>query len=258
MEYKEIIQSMENGLVRLSLNRPDKVNPLTQAMVRELSQALDAIAGDPEVRAVILGAEGKHFSAGHFLGEMVDRSTAAYREIFESCSAMMQKIHDLPQPVIAQVQGVATAAGCQLVAACDLAVAADNVRFGTPGVRIGLFCSTPAVPLVRAVGRKRAMDMLLTGRWVKAPEALEWGLVNRVVPLSDLARETEALARHIMEASPITLAVGKKTFYDQVDRPEGEAYNTATTAMGLGLSLNDAQEGIKAFLEKRDPTWSGS
>ena len=258
MEYTEITYEMDGGLLRLTLNKPEKVNPLSQTMVSELSRALDRAAGDAGVRAVILAANGKHFSAGHYLAEMVDRSAADYRDIFESCSVMMQKIHDLPQPVIAQVQGVATAAGCQLVAACDLAVAAQNARFATPGVRIGLFCSTPAVPLVRAVGRKRAMDMLLTGRWVNAPEALEWGLVNRVVAPEDLAAQTEQLARHIVAASPITLAMGKKTFYDQVDRAEPEAYNNATVSMGLGLSFDDAQEGIKAFLEKREPKWSGS
>jgi enoyl-CoA hydratase/carnithine racemase len=258
MDYQEIKLNLDKGLARLVLNNPSKVNPLSRAMVKELSHALKSIEHDKEVRAVILCAEGKHFSAGHYLAEMVDRSASIYLEIFERCSAMMQQIHDLPQPVIAQVQGVATAAGCQLVAACDLAVAAKNVRFATPGVRIGLFCSTPAVPLVRAVGRKRAMDMLLTGRWVKAEEALEWGLVNRVVPLEELPGQAEELARHIMAASPVTLALGKKTFYDQVDRPEPEAYNNATNAMGLGLGFDDAQEGVKAFLEKREPKWSGT
>jgi enoyl-CoA hydratase/carnithine racemase len=169
----------------------------------------------------------------------------------------MRQLRELPQPVVAQVQGVATAAGCQLVAASDLAVASANARFATPGVRIGLFCSTPAVPLVRAVGRKRALEMLLTGRWVNAAEALEWGLVNKVVPVEDLAAETERLARQLARASPLTLALGKKTFYDQVERPEPEALKVATTNMALNLCMDDAQEGIRAFLAKRNPAWEG-
>jgi enoyl-CoA hydratase/carnithine racemase len=159
--------------------------------------------------------------------------------------------------VVAQVQGVSTAAGCQLVAASDLAVASASARFATPGVRLGLFCSTPAVPLVRAVGRKRALEMLLTGRWVSAAEALEWGLVNKVVAVEDLAAEAEKLARQVATASPLTLALGKKTFYDQLERPEPEAFKVATANMALNLCMEDAQQGIKAFLAKREPDWQG-
>jgi enoyl-CoA hydratase/carnithine racemase len=206
---------------------------------------------------VLLGAAGKHFCAGHLLDEMVDRGAAAYRTIFENCTAMMTRLRELPQPVVAQVQGVSTAAGCQLVAASDLAVASASARFATPGVRLGLFCSTPAVPLVRAVGRKRALEMLLTGRWVSAAEALEWGLVNKVVAVEDLAAEAEKLARQVATASPLTLALGKKTFYDQLERPEPEAFKVATANMALNLCMEDAQQGIKAFLAKREPDWQG-
>lgn len=226
-------------------------------MVAELTQACQLIAAEPAARVVLLSAAGKHFCAGHLLDEMQGRGPADYQRIFEGCTAMMASLRALPQPVVGQVQGVATAAGCQMVAACDLAVAAQSARFATPGVRIGLFCSTPAVPLVRAVGRKRALEMLLTGRWVGAQEACEWGLVNKVVPAEDLALEAEKLARQVGAASPLTLAMGKKVFYDQVDRPEPEAFNLATTAMALNLAMDDAQEGIKAFLEKREPTWRG-
>ncbi len=257
MEFSEILLSFEGSLARLTLNQPAKVNALSQRMIAELSQACDEIAGHAEARVVLLSGAGKHFCAGHNMDEMVGRGPAVYRDIFENCTVMMDKLRALPQPVIAQAQGVATAAGCQLVAASDLAIAATSARFSTPGVRIGLFCSTPAVPLVRAVGRKRALEMLLTGRFVSAQEAFAWGLVNRVVPAEDLAAEAEKLALSVAEASPLTLALGKKTFYDQVERPEPEAFHLATANMALNLAMEDAQEGIKAFLEKRPPVWRG-
>lgn len=258
MEFAEIILEHEPPLARIILNRPEKINALSITMVTELARAMDQLAGDPETRVVILSARGKHFCAGHLLSEMTGKKPTDYDSIFQACTGMMQRLHALPQPVIAQVHGVATAGGCQLVAACDLAVAADNARFATPGVNIGLFCSTPAVPLVRAVGRKRALEMLFTGEWLGAQKALEWGLVNRLAPPGELAGAAESWALEIAQASPLTLALGKRVFYDQVDRPEPEAYNLATTAMGLSLATDDAQEGISAFLEKRDPAWRGS
>ena len=218
-------------------------------MIAELSQALEEIAAS-QARVVILSGAGKHFCAGHKMDEMIGRDPVTYREIFANCTAMMRRLRELPQPVIAAVQGVATAAGCQLAATCDLALAARSARFATPGVRIGLFCSTPAVALVRVIGRRRALDMLMTGRLVPAAEALEWGLVNRVVEQEELLPEAEKLAAHLAGASPLTMALGKKTFYDQVDRAEPEAYNLATPVMSLNLGLLDAQEGITAFLEK--------
>lgn len=257
MEFTEIDLQTDDGLARLTLNRPEKVNALSRRMIAELAVALDRIADDHQVRVVILGAAGKHFCAGHLLDEMVDRNPAEYRQIFEDCTAMMSRLARLSQPIIAQVQGVATAAGCQLAAACDMVVAASSARFATPGVKIGLFCSTPAVALVRCIGRKRALEMLLTGRWVGAEEAADWGLVNRVAPKDELAAEAEKLARQIAAASPLTLAVGKRTFYDQVDRPQDEAYHLATPVMALNLAMDDAQEGIKAFMEKRAAIWSG-
>ncbi len=256
MEYREIVLRLEEDLARITLNRPEKVNALSERMIAELSHALDEVAAGP-ARVLLLTAAGKHFCAGHLLDEMIDRGAADYHRIFRNCTAMMNRLRELPQPVVAAVQGVATAAGCQLVAAADLAVASQSARFATPGVKIGLFCGTPAVPLVRAVGRKRALEMLLTGRFLSAQEALDWGLVNRLAPADAYLEEAEKLARQIAQASPLTLALGKKTFYDQVGRPEPEAYRLATTAMALNLGMEDAQEGIKAFLEKRSPRWRG-
>lgn len=257
MDFTEITLGFDGPLVRLTLNRPDKVNALSIRMIAELAQACALIAANPEARVVILAAAGKHFCAGHKMDEMIDKAPADYRDIFENCTAMMERLRRLPQPLIVAVQGVATAAGCQLVAAADLAVAAASARFATPGVRIGLFCSTPAVPLVRAIGRKRALEMLLTGRFVSATEAQEWGLVNKVVPAEDLPAEAEKLARQIAQASPLCLALGKKTFYEQIERPEPDAFHIATANMALNLAMEDAQAGIKAFIEKREAVWKG-
>ncbi|MEW5721625.1 MAG: enoyl-CoA hydratase [Thermodesulfobacteriota bacterium] len=257
MEFNTIKLETEDGLASLVLNRPQKFNALSREMITEMTTALQDLAGDPAVRAVIVRAEGKHFCVGHDLGEMVDGDTAAYRDIFERCCRLMTLVHEVPQPVIAQVHGIATAAGCQLVAACDLAVAEEKALFATPGVRIGLFCSTPMVALYRAVGRKRALEMLLTGRNVTAAEAADWGLVNRVVPADRLVAETRELALAITQASPLTLEIGKQVFYAQVDQDEAQAYNIAKNAMGVNLTTHDAQEGIKAFLQKRQPVWQG-
>jgi enoyl-CoA hydratase/carnithine racemase len=189
---------------------------------------------------------------------MVGRDLPFYQRLFDSCTELMETIHRVPQPVIAKVHGIATAAGCQLVAACDLAVAADDARFATPGVTIGLFCSTPMVPLSRAIGRKRALEMLLTGAPISAATALEWGLVNRVVPVSDLDPAVDELVAAISSSSPLTLAIGKEAFYEQVELDEHRAYDLTKSVMAMNSMAADAQEGICAFLEKRPPTWTGT
>ena len=255
MGFENISLETEGPLGYLTLNRPKKLNALSIGTIREMIEALSGIRKERSIRAVIVRAAGKHFCAGHDLGDMVDRDTAVYRELFDQCTVMMEMIHELPQPVIAQVQGIATAAGCQLVASCDLAVAEEGAVFATPGVKIGLFCSTPMVPVTRAVGRKRALEMLITGRNVSAAEAADWGLINRVVPAERLADETRALAETIIQASAMTLEIGKQVFYNQVDRSETEAYNLAKAVMTASLTTCDAQEGIKSFLEKRKPEW---
>ena len=208
-------------------------------------------------RAVIIASTGKAFSAGHDLSEMLGRSVADYRRIFDVCTELMTKIQSIPQPVIAQVQGIATAAGCQLVASCDLAIASEQATFGTPGVRIGLFCSTPMVALSRAVGRKRAMEMLLTGKVVDAETAAEWGLVNRVAPAEELESETRTLACQIAEASSFTVGLGKQAYYAQIDLDQPKAYAYTKEVMAMNALAADAQEGISAFLEKRAACWSG-
>jgi enoyl-CoA hydratase/carnithine racemase len=204
---------------------------------------------------MIINAEGKHFCAGHYLAEMITGGVKEYKSIFEECTRMMQLIHEIPQPVIAQVQGVATAAGCQMVAWCDLAVAETGARFATPGVRIGLFCTTPMVAITRAIGRKAAMEMLLTGRFFSAREAKDLGLVNRVVSPENLASETMEMAKLIAESSGFVLALGKKAFYAQVDQPDEKALAYATNTIAMNLTAEDAQLGIRAFLEKKKPEW---
>jgi enoyl-CoA hydratase/carnithine racemase len=226
-------------------------------LMAEMIDLLKAIKKKLEVRVVIIRGEGQVFSSGHDLSEMLEGNVVSYRRIFDACSEVMLAIRDLPQPVIAQVQGMATAAGCQLVAACDLAVASKEARFATPGVRIGLFCHTPQVPLARAVGRKRALEMLLTGRPISAEEAERFGLINKVVPPDRLAEETLSLAQHIAQASPLTMALGKKSFYRQIDTDEEQAYDYAQEMMALNAMTEDAREGISAFLQKREPKWQG-
>jgi enoyl-CoA hydratase/carnithine racemase len=207
---------------------------------------------------VVVDARGPAFSAGHDLAEMTARDDDFYAELFAVCTEMMLRLHDVPQPVIARVHGVATAAGCQLVAACDLAVAATEATFATPGVRIGLFCSTPMVPLTRAVGRKRALQMLLTGEPIDAATALEWGLVNRVVPAAELDAAVDQLVGQILRFSPRVIGLGKRAFYDQIERAEPDAYAVVQPVMAANAADPDAQEGIAAFLEKRQPTWPTS
>ncbi len=245
------------GVRTLVLNRPERRNALSLALLRDLIAAFAATAADTSVHAVIIRGEGPAFCAGHDLAEMTGCALPDARELFDTCSDLMMAIHRLPQPVIAQVHGIATAAGCQLVAACDLAVASEDARFATPGVRIGLFCSTPMVEVSRAVGRKRALELLLTGDLIDAPTAAEWGLVNRVVPAERLAEETLELARRIGSASSQTIAVGKVAFYEQLDRPLAEAYEHASEVMAANAVSPDAREGIDAFLSKRKPQWRG-
>jgi enoyl-CoA hydratase/carnithine racemase len=255
MAFEQIEYSSKGPVGYLTLNNPSKINALSKLMIREIIQALSDIAADEAIKVLIIRAAGKHFCAGHYLAEMVNGNVSEYKSIVDQCNRMMQMIHDIPQPVIAQVQGVATAAGCQMVAWCDLAVAAEDAKFATPGVKIGLFCTTPSVAVVRAIGRKAAMEMLLTGRYFPAREVKELGLINRVVPLADLQSETEALANQIAEASSLALAIGKQGFYAQVDQSDNDAMDFAKQTMTMNLVAEDAQEGIKAFMEKRAPTW---
>jgi enoyl-CoA hydratase/carnithine racemase len=256
-QYEYLTVETVAPVARVTLNRPDKRNALSLALMRELTGALRELGASAEARAVILAANGPAFSAGHDLAEMRGRSAGEYRELFDVCAELMQTVSRVPQPVIAEVQGIATAAGCQLVAACDLAVAAEGAKFATPGVKIGLFCSTPMVELTRAVGRKRALEMLLTGEAIDARTAAEWGLVNRVVPAEKLREETLNLARKIAGASPLTVGVGKQAFYAQIDLDRAKAYDYTKEVMSLNALAEDAQEGIGAFLEKREACWKG-
>jgi len=241
----------------ITLNRPQRRNALSLDLMLELIGALDAAGSDSSTRVVILAAAGKVFCSGHDLSEMTGRTINEYRRLFDVCSDLMMKVQAIPQPVIAEVQGIATAAGCQLVATCDLAVASDQAGFATPGVRIGLFCTTPMVALSRAVGRKRALQMLLTGEMVDAATAADWGLVNRVVPAAELSAETRKLAARIAEASSLTIALGKQAYYTQIDLDQPKAYAYAKEVMSMNSLAADAQEGISAFLEKRTPCWAG-
>ncbi|HTN80648.1 MAG TPA: enoyl-CoA hydratase [Acidimicrobiales bacterium] len=246
-------------ITRITLNRPEKRNALSLGLMAELTETLESLRHDPETRIVVIAAAGPAFSAGHDLAEMAaDRDAASYKRLFDGCTTLMTTIHTIPQPVIAQVHGVATAAGCQLVAACDLAVAEEGARFGTPGVKIGLFCSTPMVPISRAVGRKRALEMLLTGQLIDARTALDWGLVNRVVPVDTLREAVDDLATSIANASALTIAIGKQAFYAQIDVDERQAYDVTVPVMTMNAMTDDAAEGINAFLEKRAPVWRNS
>ncbi|MGW4845396.1 enoyl-CoA hydratase [Nocardia brasiliensis] len=241
----------------LTLNRPDQRNPLSANMMTELTAALREFGGSSEVAVVVIRATGRAFCAGHDLGELVDRSLDDERALFAACIELMQTIQQIPQPVLASVQGPAVAAGCQLVATCDLALATPDAVFGTPGVRIGLFCSTPMVAVSRAIGRKRAMQLLLTGAVIDAPTAADWGLINDVVPADALAARTHELAESIAQASPSTLRIGKQAFYHQIDLPQPQAYEQMGEVMATNAMTCDAQEGMHAFLEKRTPVWRG-
>lgn len=258
MTYRYLLREVDGWLGILTLNHPARRNALSLGLMRELIDGLASFGRDKSIRAVILAANGKAFSSGHDLSEMTGRTVSDYREIFSVCTTLMETVQAIPQPVIAQVQGIATAAGCQLVATCDLAIASEEASFATPGVRIGLFCTTPMVALTRAIGRKRAMEMLLTGTPVDASTAAAWGLVNRVTPAADLAAETRSLAARIAEASGFTVALGKSAYYAQIDLDQSKAYAYAKEVMTLNALAQDAHEGITAFLEKRSPCWSGS
>jgi enoyl-CoA hydratase/carnithine racemase len=242
---------------RITLNRPEKRNALSLELMLELIAALRRVSASETVRAIVIDANGPAFSAGHDLSEMVDRDVAFHQRLFDVCTELMETIHGLSQPVIAKVEGIATAAGCQLVAACDLAVAADDARFATPGVKIGLFCSTPMVALSRAIGRKRALEMLLTGRPIDAATAVDWGLINRAVPVAELEDAVGELVVAIAASSPLTVGIGKDAFYAQVELDEHRAYDLTKAVMVMNAQAEDAQEGMCAFLAKRPPEWRG-
>jgi enoyl-CoA hydratase/carnithine racemase len=254
-----VLTTVENGVATLTLNRPQRFNPLSSQMIAAIQVELDAIASDPSVRVVILAAEGKGFCAGHDLKEMrAHTEDKGWQQgLFDACSRMMIALTEIPQPVIARVQGIATAAGCQLVSMCDLAVATDTATFAMPGVNIGVFCSTPAVGVVRNVGRKHAMEMLLTGEPIDAATAQSWGLVNRVVPSSTLDAEIRRFTDIILSRSSATIRFGKQAFYRQIDHPLAAAYDIASEVMACNLLLDDAAEGIDAFLQKRPASWRG-
>jgi enoyl-CoA hydratase/carnithine racemase len=249
-----VLSNQDGPVTRITLNRPDRRNALSLEALGALDAALAAVPA--ESRVVVLGGAGAAFSAGHDLGEMIDRPADFYTALFDACVAVMERIHRIPQPVIARVHGTATAAGCQLVAACDLAVASEEASFATPGVKIGLFCSTPMVPVSRAVGRKRAMEMLLTGEPIDASTAAEWGLINRVVPANALDNEIDALVAQITRYSGRVIGIGKEAFHSQMELDEHRAYDLTKAVMTANARMADAQEGMGAFLEKRQPHWA--
>jgi len=255
--YQHLTLTREAACAIVTLNRPDRRNALSLELMQELIRCLDEIAADRGLRVVILAAAGKVFCSGHDLSQMTGRNIDEYRLIFDVCTQLMEKIQSIPQPVIAEVQGIATAAGCQLVATCDLAIASDQAAFATPGVKIGLFCTTPMVALTRAIGRKRAFEMLVTGELIDAKTAADWGLVNRVICAPDLRTATHKLAERIAAASSLVVALGKEAYYAQIDLAQPKAYAYAKEVMSLNALADDAQEGISAFLEKRAPTWTG-
>ena len=244
-------------IATLTLDRANKRNALSLELMERLTRALEDIGRRGDVSVVILGAVGPVFSSGHDLRELVDRSPREYQRIFDQCVELMTTIQRIPQPVIAMVHGIATAAGCQLVATCDLAFADESASFGTPGVKIGLFCSTPMVAVSRAIGRKRALQMLLTGERIDARTAAEWGLINAAVPAAELEDQVCRVARQIVRASPLIVGVGKRAFYAQVEMDQHAAYEHTGDVMTMNALLADAQEGITAFLDKREPHWAG-
>jgi enoyl-CoA hydratase/carnithine racemase len=254
-DYRNLLVTGDGSAARIVLSRPEKRNALSLALMEEMIAALREVSAQRDTRAIVIEGAGPAFSAGHDLSEMIGRDRDFLAQLFDRCSVMMETLHQVPQPVIAKVHGIATAAGCQLVAACDLAVAAEGTRFATPGVKIGLFCSTPMVPVSRAVGRKRAMQMLLTGEPIDAETALDWGLVNRVVPHEELEPAVLELVQAIARSSAYTVATGKQAFYSQIDRAEGDAYEHCEQVMTDNALAHDAQEGMTAFLEKRAPVW---
>jgi enoyl-CoA hydratase/carnithine racemase len=263
MSSAPVQQARNDAVLVLTLDRPQARNALSEAMIAALTAAIDAAGRDARVRAVVLAANGPAFSAGHDLKELTarrsdaDRGRAYFKQIMEACAAMMQAIVACPKPVIAAVEGIATAAGCQLVATCDLAVTGAAAKFATPGVNIGLFCSTPMVALSRNVSRKQAMEMLLLGEMLDAERAREFGLVNRVVPAGEAVAEAMRMAEQIAAKSPLTVAIGKEAFYRQLEAPLAEAYAETAEVMVRNMLARDAVEGIGAFIDKRTPIWEG-
>jgi enoyl-CoA hydratase/carnithine racemase len=259
-----LLEAERHGYAVLTLNRPDKRNPLSEETLAALTDAFARFEKRKDIRAIVVAANGPVFSAGHDLKEMSahrtdpDRGRAYFEDILTRCATMMKAIIALPQPVIAAVEGVATAAGCQLVASCDLAVAGEEARFATPGVHIGLFCSTPMVALSRNLSRKHAMEMLLLGETVRAEDALRIGLVNRVVAEGEALAQAEVMARTIASKSPLTVSIGKRAFYEQAEMTLEHAYHHASRVMVENMLARDAEEGINAFIEKREPRWSSS
>ena len=253
-----LLRHDDDGIATLTMNRPEARNALSVGLMNAMQEAIDAVAQDRSVKVVVIAGAGPGFCAGHDLRELrAHPGRETYEAVFAQCSRLMVSIIKLPKPVIARIHGVATAAGCQLVATCDLAVASEAARFATPGVNIGLFCSTPMVALSRAVGRKQAMEMLLTGELIPAAEAHRIGLVNRVVPAADLDEAVTTLARQIAAKSPLTLAIGKEAFYRQAELGLELAYAYASEVMTTNMLARDAEEGIDAFLHKRPPEWQG-
>ena len=255
MKYRDIQLQLEGHMATLLLNRPEKRNALSLNTLREMIHALKGLSTRQEVRVVVLRGKGPMFSAGHDLKELAEGDLQHYRHIFADCMKMMLLLHEIPQPVIAGVHGIATAAGCQLVAACDLAIATENARFATPGVKIGFFCTTPMVPLSRAVGRKKALEMLFTGEFISAQEAMQFGLVNQIVPADELDDAIRMLAEHICQFSREVVGAGKATFYHQIEMAERTAYGYATEVISVNGVRPVAREGMAAFIEKRDPVW---
>ena len=253
-----LLREDQGGVARLTLNRPQQYNALSKAMLEALQQSIDAIAQDPAVRVVVIAGAGKAFCSGHDLKEMrASRDQGAIKALFEQCSRLMLAIQQMPQPVIARVHGIATAAGCQLVAMCDLAVAAEDARLAVSGINVGLFCSSPGVALSRNLGRKQALEMLLTGEFIDARTAKERGLVNRVVPLDQLDAEVDRLAATLLAKSPVAVATGKRMFYNQLELGIEAAYAYAAEVMACNMLAEDAAEGIDAFIQKRPPKWRG-
>ena len=247
----------EDTIAILTLNRPNQQNALSTDLMRALISKLDKIKNNKNIKVVTLFANGNNFCAGHDLKELkLDKSEKRFKEIFELCSQLMTRIVKLPKPVIAGVQGIATAAGCQLVASCDLAIAAKNAKFATPGVNIGLFCSTPMVAVSRNVSKKRTMEMLLMGNFINANKALDFGLINNVVQDEKLKDETLKIAKNISTKSTTTVAIGKEAFYKQLEMGLEDAYAYTSKVMSSNMLEKDAQEGISAFIENRDPIWS--
>jgi len=251
-----VLADTREGVCTLTLNRGDRFNPLSTAMIAALDAALDAVASDASARVVVIAGAGRAFCAGHDLTEMRAHIDPSWqRGLFDACTRLMLKLTQIPQPVIARVHGAAAAAGCQLVSMCDLAVAADHAKFGLSGINAGIFCSTPAVGVARNVSRKHAMEILLTGELIDARKALDWGLVNRVVPVGELDAAVAALAQAIVRKSASVVALGKRTFYAQIEQGLAGAYSLAGETMACNMMDPDAAEGIDAFLGKRPPQW---